>query len=334
MGSRRGSRSRTKGPPQTTARPYLQVVVVAAQVRCGLVLDQQRVEPLQQAGRGPVLRHRPYRVVSRHQQEVGLGASQSLLQPGQLAVGVGRMQRSLGLLVREVVGVAAQHDGVQHDDGQRLPRVGNTEVQLVVVSRKFPTNGEMVRVARRCRESARFRSYHRSDFWLYWIWASTFPAWSWLPASTYQGTLRDFAVYTSSNVCWEKDEQVLPSPRLPRLFLDSRQLLTDLEPRRIDTVHTFVVEVITEGQNKVSSHLLCYFTHFLSRSLLHSGDVGWVRYPAPVSYGQELNGGSVACKKASRVTRGSARAPSVASERTNSTQRLPPVSCRSWKAAG
>lgn len=83
----------------TRAGPYLQVVVVAAQVSCGVVLDEQRVELLQQTGRGPVLRHRPHGVVARHQQEVGLGASQSLLQPGQLPLGIGRVQRSPGLLV-------------------------------------------------------------------------------------------------------------------------------------------------------------------------------------------------------------------------------------------
>lgn len=113
---------------------------MAAQVSCGIVLDEQRAELLQQAGRGPVLGHRPHRVMARHQQVVGLGASQPLLQPGQLPVGIERVQRSSGPLVREVVGVSTQHDGVQHDDGQRLPRVGNTEVELIVVSWEFPTN--------------------------------------------------------------------------------------------------------------------------------------------------------------------------------------------------
>lgn len=112
---------------------------MAAQVGCGLVLDEQRVELLQQTGRGPVLRHRPHGVVARHQQKVGLGASQPLLQPGQLPLGIGRVLRSSGLLIGEVVGVATQHDRVQHDDGQRLARVGNMEVQLVVVSWKLPT---------------------------------------------------------------------------------------------------------------------------------------------------------------------------------------------------
>lgn len=70
----------------------------------------------------------------------------------------------------------------------------------------------------------------------------------------------------------------------------------DLKPRRIHTVHTSVVEVIAKGQNKVSSHLLCYFTHFLSSSLLYSCDVGGIGDPAPVSYSKELNGGSVSCK--------------------------------------
>lgn len=160
--------------------------------------------------------------------------------------------------------------------------------------------------------------YHLSDFWLYSIWASTFPAWSWLPASTYQGTFRDFAVYTSSNVCWEKTSGFSPSG-LGAFPPPSLQIpLTDLEPRRIYAVHTSVVEVIAKGQNKVSSHLLCYFTHFLSCSFLHSGDVGGVRYPTPVSYGQELNGGPISCN--SKVTlklgdsRGRARTPSPTKE--------------------
>ena len=69
-----------------------------------------------------------------------------------------------------------------------------------------------------------------------------------------------------------------------------------MKPRRIHAVDTFEVEVIAEGQNKVSSHLLCYVAHFSSCSLLHTGDVGRVRYSTPVSYDQELNGGSVCCK--------------------------------------
>lgn len=101
---------------------------MAAQVRRGLVLDEQRVELLQQTGCGPMFRYRPHGVVARHQQEVCLGASQSLLQPSQLPVGIQGTQRSFGLLIREVIGVPAQHYGVQHDDGQRLPRVGNMEV--------------------------------------------------------------------------------------------------------------------------------------------------------------------------------------------------------------
>lgn len=64
-------------------------------------------------------------------------------------------------------------------------------------------------------------------------------------------------------------------------------------------VHAAVVEVIAKGQNKISPHLLCDFTHFVRRSLLHSGDVGGVRHPAPVSYGQELNGASIPCKSTS-----------------------------------
>lgn len=71
---------------------------------------------------------------------------------------------------------------------------------------------------------------------------------------------------------------------------------TDLKARRIHTVHTSVVEVIAKGQNEVSSHLLCYFAHFSSCSLLHSGDIGGVRHSTPVSYSQELNGGSVFCE--------------------------------------
>lgn len=72
--------------------------------------------------------------------------------------------------------------------------------------------------------------------------------------------------------------------------------LSDLEPRRIHTVHACVVEVIAKGQNKVSSHLLRYFTHFLSSNLLHSRDIGRVGDSTPVSYSQELNRSPVFCK--------------------------------------
>lgn len=122
---------------------------MAAQVSRGIVLDEQGAELLQQTGGGPVRGHRPHGVVARHQQEVGLGASQPLLQPGQLPVGVASVQRPSGLLLREVDGVAAQHVRVQHDDGQRLPRVGNTEVQLVVVIREPPTNLEAAGLVKR-----------------------------------------------------------------------------------------------------------------------------------------------------------------------------------------
>lgn len=101
---------------------------MAAQVRRGLVLYEQRAELLQQTGCGSVMGDRPHGVVARHQQEVRLGAIQSLLEPGQLPVGLQRTQRSSGLLIREVVGVATQLYGVQHEDGQRLLRVRNAEV--------------------------------------------------------------------------------------------------------------------------------------------------------------------------------------------------------------
>lgn len=71
---------------------------------------------------------------------------------------------------------------------------------------------------------------------------------------------------------------------------------TDLKPRRVHAVHTSEVEVIAKGQNKVSSHLLCYMTHLPSSSLLHSGDVGRIGHTTPVSHSQELNWGSVFCE--------------------------------------
>ncbi|TNN40374.1 hypothetical protein EYF80_049463 [Liparis tanakae] len=94
----------------------LKIVVVTAEVRGGVVLNEKGAEPAQEAVRGPVLGHRPHGVVAGHQQEVRLGPGQSLLQPRQLAVGVQRAQRPSGLLVHEVVAVAAQQDGVEHDD--------------------------------------------------------------------------------------------------------------------------------------------------------------------------------------------------------------------------
>lgn len=119
----------------------LQVVVVAAEVRRDVVFVEQRVEALEQTLRGAVLGHGPHRVVARHQQEVRFGPSQSLLQPDQLTVGLGLDQRASGLLVHKVVGVAAEHHRVEHDDGQGLPRVGDAVVQLVVVGGESPDGG-------------------------------------------------------------------------------------------------------------------------------------------------------------------------------------------------
>lgn len=76
--------------------------------------------------------------MARHQQEVGLRAGQSVLQPDQLTVCVDRTQGASRLLVQEVIGVSTQHYGVEHDDAQSLPSVGNTEVELVVIGREFP----------------------------------------------------------------------------------------------------------------------------------------------------------------------------------------------------
>lgn len=111
---------------------------MTTEVRGGLVFNEQRVKPLQKALGGPVFGHRPDRVVACHQQEVCLGPSQSLLQPNQLAVGVHLAQRASGLLVQKVVRVAAEHYGIKHDDGQCLPRVGDTEVKLIIVRGKPP----------------------------------------------------------------------------------------------------------------------------------------------------------------------------------------------------
>lgn len=111
---------------------------MTTEVGSGLVFNEERVEPLQETICGSVFRHRPHGIVAGHQQEVRLGPSQSLLQPDQLTVGIHRTQGASGLLVREVVRVAAQHYGVQHDDGQRLARVWDAEVQLVIIGGKSP----------------------------------------------------------------------------------------------------------------------------------------------------------------------------------------------------
>lgn len=114
---------------------------MAAEVSSGVVFDEQWTEALHQTLCGAVLGHRPNRVVACHQQEVCLGQSQSLLQPSQLAIGIQFIQGSTWLLVRIVVRVTAKHHSVKHDDGQSLPRVGNAEVQLIVVRWEFPIKG-------------------------------------------------------------------------------------------------------------------------------------------------------------------------------------------------
>lgn len=124
-----------------TAAPVstnLQVVVVAAEVSSDVVLDEQRTDPLQQTLCGAVLRDGPHRIVARHQQEVRLGARQPLLQPDQLAIGLHLQHGPSGLLVLVIQRVSTQHHGVQHDDAQSLPRVGNAKVQLVVIRGELP----------------------------------------------------------------------------------------------------------------------------------------------------------------------------------------------------
>lgn len=113
-------------------------MVVSAEVSSGLVFSEQGMKPLQKALCWPVFGHRPHGVVAGQQQEVCLVLSQSLLQPRQLTVGIHGAQRASGLLVHVVVRVAAQHYGVEHDDGQSLVRVGDVEVQLVVVRGELP----------------------------------------------------------------------------------------------------------------------------------------------------------------------------------------------------
>lgn len=111
---------------------------MAAEVGSGVVFKEQRPELLKQALCGSVFGHGPHRVVACHQEEVCLGQSQSLLQPGQLPVCVHHTQRASGFLIGKVQGVAAKHHGVEHDYGQSLPSVGNMEVQLIVIRWKFP----------------------------------------------------------------------------------------------------------------------------------------------------------------------------------------------------
>lgn len=130
--------------PRVGAKPtentHLQVVVVAAEVSGGLVLVEQGVQIVQEALGGPVFRHGPHGVVAGHQQEVGRGLGQPLLQPDQLALGLHRIERPAGHLAQEVVALAAQRDCVQHDDGQR--HVGDSETQLVIEIWKLPGGGE------------------------------------------------------------------------------------------------------------------------------------------------------------------------------------------------
>jgi len=135
---KRKKRLKPKSDIFSASSTDLQIVVVTAEVRGGVVFHEKGTKPAQEAVCGPVLGHRPHGVVAGHQQEVRLGPSQSQLQPRQLAVGVHRAQRPSGLLVHEVVAVAAQQDGVQHDDGQRLPGVGDAEVQLIIVGGEVP----------------------------------------------------------------------------------------------------------------------------------------------------------------------------------------------------
>lgn len=113
---------------------------MTAEVSSGLVFIKQGMKPLQKALCGAVFGHGPHRVVAGHQQEVCRGPSQSLLQPGQLTVCIHRTQGASGLLIHVVIRVATKHYGVEHDDGQRLPSVGDVEVQLVIVRGELPRN--------------------------------------------------------------------------------------------------------------------------------------------------------------------------------------------------
>lgn len=137
---------------------------MTTEVSCSLVLDQQRAQPLQQAVGGAVLRDGPHRVVAGHQEEVGLGAGHALLQPQQLSVGVGTVGPA-GLLVQEVVSLPTQQDRVHHEDGHRAVRVGDPEVQLVVVVWVLPEVGGTVR-ANEASLSTHFKTIY------YGIWKS------------------------------------------------------------------------------------------------------------------------------------------------------------------
>lgn len=109
---------------------------MAAEVSSGVVLVEQGEQIVQEALRGPVFRHGPHGVVASHQQEVGRGLGQPLLQPEQLAIELHPIQRAAGHLTQEVVALATQLDRVQHDDGQR--HACDAETQLVIVIWKFP----------------------------------------------------------------------------------------------------------------------------------------------------------------------------------------------------
>ena len=94
-------------------------------------------------------------------------------------------------------------------------------------------------------------------------------------------------------------------------LIKKKDTLPDLKPRRIHTVHPGIVEVITEGQNKVRSHLRGYLPHLPGGGLLHGGHVGRVGHSAPVSNCQELNRRPVLCGEEVTDVRISTRYPTT-----------------------
>lgn len=111
---------------------------MATQVGRGLVLHQQGAQSFEQTVRGAMFRDGPDRIVSGHQQEVGLGPGHAVLQPQQLPVGLDTTRRSIWLPVLEIIRVPTQQHRIQHQNGQGAVRLWDAEVQLIIIVWEVP----------------------------------------------------------------------------------------------------------------------------------------------------------------------------------------------------
>lgn len=271
---------------------------MAAEVGCSLVLDQEGAQLLQQAVSRAVLRDGPHRVVASDEEEVSLGAGEAILQPGQLLVGKGAMGTT-GLLVQKVIGFTTQQNRVQHEDGHSAVRLRDAEVQLVVVVRELPEGWA----------TSRFKDRQFFPSFTTTCESQTrgSPSLGHLCVINLSLDVPCMVMVASNDKPWDVQrlgsvhslEGLLKGPEIKSFHSTetsnnnkqqwTKSVGTNLKPGVIDISHPLVIKVVSQGENKICSHVLSNSPHLNSRGLLNGGDVGRVGEASPVSKCQEAN---------------------------------------------